>query len=188
MSARNTPAPQRTFGPVSAGTTALDVGRLKDGDVAGLGLVAEGLRLRRRPQARARRYVVMVTAEPGGPVEAQRVPLAAKSVHLRVECDFQDLADTACFSYSLDGRTWTAIGAPLKMKYTLPHFMGYRFALFAFATKTLGGSADFDYFRVSSHDRRGALTTSGTARRPGSPRRASGSAASAPGRWRATRR
>jgi hypothetical protein len=33
--------------------------------------------------------------------------------------------------------------------YTLPHFIGYRFALFNYATKTLGGIVDFDYFRVS---------------------------------------
>jgi len=45
--------------------------------------------------------------------------------------------------------TWTAIGKPLQMAYTLPHFMGYRFALFNYATKTEGGFVDFDYFRVS---------------------------------------
>jgi hypothetical protein len=35
------------------------------------------------------------------------------------------------------------------MAYTLPHFMGYRFGLFNFATKTAGGFVDFDYYRVS---------------------------------------
>ena len=35
------------------------------------------------------------------------------------------------------------------MSYTLPHFMGYRFGLFNYATKTPGGFADFDFFRVS---------------------------------------
>lgn len=151
--ARNT-LTQRTFGPVSAGTTALDVSRLNDGDVAGLGLLQKGygfVGVRREGDAR---FLVMVTAESGAPVEAQRVPLAGRTVSLKAECDFRDLADTARFSYSLDGRSWTAIGGPLKMKYTLPHFMGYRFALFAFATKAPGGSADFDYFRVS--DRVGA--------------------------------
>jgi hypothetical protein len=34
------------------------------------------------------------------------------------------------------------------MNYTLTHFMGYRFALFNYATKSTGGSVDFDYFRV----------------------------------------
>ncbi len=33
---------------------------------------------------------------------------------------------------------------------TLPHFMGYRFGLFNFATKATDGSADFDFFRISA--------------------------------------
>ncbi|WP_372490047.1 hypothetical protein [Chitinophaga sedimenti] len=35
------------------------------------------------------------------------------------------------------------------MAYTIPHFMGYRFGLFNYATKTAGGYADFDYYRIS---------------------------------------
>ena len=58
--------------------------------------------------------------------------------------------DTARFFYSLDGKDWIEIGGPMQMTYTLPHFMGYRFGLFDFATKTAGGSAEFDYFRVGS--------------------------------------
>lgn len=34
------------------------------------------------------------------------------------------------------------------MPYTIPYFMGYRFGLFNYATKTVGGFADFDYFRI----------------------------------------
>ncbi|MBN2137557.1 MAG: hypothetical protein JW720_07110 [Sedimentisphaerales bacterium] len=34
------------------------------------------------------------------------------------------------------------------MVYTLPHFMGYRFGLFNFATKTTGGFVDFDFYRL----------------------------------------
>ena len=36
------------------------------------------------------------------------------------------------------------------MSYTLPHFMGYRFGLFNFATQEPGGHADFDYFRIGN--------------------------------------
>jgi len=32
----------------------------------------------------------------------------------------------------------------------MPHFMGYRFALFNYATHEAGGFADFDWFRISS--------------------------------------
>src|SRR5207244_4218588 len=37
----------------------------------------------------------------------------------------------------------------LQKKYSSPHFMGYRFGLFNFATKTAGGFVDFDYIRLS---------------------------------------
>ena len=62
---------------------------------------------------------------------------------------FTDKKDIADFYYSLDGKKWTKIGSQLKMAYTLPHFMGYRFGLFNYATKTPGGYVDFDYFRIS---------------------------------------
>ena len=32
------------------------------------------------------------------------------------------------------------------MLYTLDHFMGYRIGLYNYATKSLGGYADFEYF------------------------------------------
>ncbi len=37
----------------------------------------------------------------------------------------------------------------MQMAYTVPHFMGYRFGLFNFATKAAGGIVDFDFYRVS---------------------------------------
>jgi beta-xylosidase len=91
----------------------------------------------------------MLIAASGSPVEVQRVPLAQKTVYLKADCDLSDRADKARFFYSLDGKTWTAIGGSLKMAYTIPHFMGYRFGLFNFATKTAGGFVDFDYLRLS---------------------------------------
>jgi hypothetical protein len=32
----------------------------------------------------------------------------------------------------------------------MPHFMGYRFGLFNYATKTPGGFVDFDWFRIEA--------------------------------------
>jgi beta-xylosidase len=82
-------------------------------------------------------------------VEAESAPLAQDIVYLKVDCDFKNRADKAFFFHSCDGGKWTAIGKPLRMTYTLPHFMGYRFALFNYATRTAGGFVDFDYFRLS---------------------------------------
>jgi beta-xylosidase len=146
--ARNT-LTQRTIGPVSSATTLLDVTNLKDGDCAGLlllqkkfgwvGVKAEG----------GNKYLVMVNGEAGAGTEVKRIPLAQKTVYLKAECDFRDRTDKAGFAYSLDGKTWEFIGNTLHMAYTIPHFMGYRFGLFNYATKTTGGHADFDFFHIS---------------------------------------
>jgi beta-xylosidase len=93
--------------------------------------------------------LVMISAESEKPVEMQRIPLTQNVVYLKAECDFRNLTDTARFYYSLDGIKWSAIGSKLKMAYTLPHFMGYRFGLFNYATKNPGGYADFDFFRIN---------------------------------------
>ncbi|WP_431357452.1 glycoside hydrolase family 43 protein [Hymenobacter lucidus] len=146
--ARNT-LTQRTFGPTCAGTTALDVSHLKEGDFAGLALLQKRYGLVGVDYRNGAKSIVMVSAETEKPVELQRLPLTQNTVYFKAECDFTERKDVATFYYSLDGKAWKAIGAPLKMAYTLPHFMGYRFGLFNYATKTAGGYADFDYFRIA---------------------------------------
>ncbi len=148
LSARNT-LTQRTFGPECSGTTAIDTTHMKNGDVAGLALFQKNYGTVGVQVKDGRKYIVMVSAESGSPVEMERIPLGRKTVFLKADADFRDRVDTARFFYSLDGKSWTPIGASLKMAYTFPHFMGYRFGLFNYATKTPGGSADFDFFRVS---------------------------------------
>ena len=55
-------------------------------------------------------------------------------------------ADTAIFSWSTDGQTWTVADFKLRMRFTLDYFTGYRSALYNYATLDEGGIADFDYF------------------------------------------
>lgn len=148
LSARNT-LTQRTIGPECSGSTAVDMSNLKDGDFAGLALLQRQYDLVGVKSEGGTNFVVMVSAQSNSPVEVERVPLNQKTVFLKAECDFKNRADKARFFYSLDGKSWRAIGSELKMNYTLPHFMGYRFGLFNYATKTAGGHADFDYFRVT---------------------------------------
>jgi beta-xylosidase len=141
---------QRTFGPECSGTTSVDVSKMKEGDFAGLVLLQKkygqvGVKFNEGSKS-----IVMISAESGKPVEVQRIPLSQKTVYLKAECDFRDRADTAYFYYSLDGKQWKQIGKQLKMEYTLPHFMGYRFGLFNYATKTAGGYVDFDFFHVGN--------------------------------------
>ena len=83
--------------------------------------------------------IVMVSAQTDKPEEVESLPLNQDTVFLKAECNFTDRKDMADFYYSLDGKKWIKIGSQLKMAYTLPHFMGYRFGLFNYATKTSGG-------------------------------------------------
>lgn len=146
--ARNT-LTQRTFGPTtSTGITALDVSNLKDGDRAGLLLLQQKYAWVGVKVVDGVKSIVMINGQNRVPVEAASVPLNQKVVYLKATGDFTDKTDKATFAYSLDGKAWTPIGTTLQMSYTLPHFMGYRFGLFNYATKTTGGYADFDYFRI----------------------------------------
>ena len=85
----------------------------------------------------------------GEPMEINRIPLEQNTVYLKIICDFRDRADNADFFYSLDGKSWKKIGAELHMEYTIPHFMGYRFGLFNYATQANAGYVDFDFFKLS---------------------------------------
>ncbi len=146
-SARNT-LTQRTFGPSSSATTSIDVSGMKDGDYAGIAAFQKRYGFVGVKVSGGARSLVMVSADSDTPEEIASVPLSGKTVHLKVECEFQPAPEVARFSYSLDGKSWTPIGRPSRLTYTVPHFMGYRFALFYYSTKTAGGRVDFDYFRI----------------------------------------
>lgn len=94
------------------------------------------------------RSLVMVSADSDKPEEIASVPLSGNTVHLKVECEFEPAPELARFSYSLDGKSWTPIGRPSRLTFTVPQFMGYRFALFFYSTQTAGGRVDFDFYRI----------------------------------------
>ena len=140
---------QRTFGPVCSGATTVDVSHMKDGDCAGLVLLQQkyswvGVKVTNGVKA-----IVMVTAQSGAAVDAATIPLKGNVIYLKADCDFTNRTDKGYFYYSLDGKSWNSIGPPLQMAYTIPHFMGYRFGLFNYATKSPGGYVDFDFFHIS---------------------------------------
>lgn len=149
LSARNT-LTQRTIGPESTGITSLDVSNLKEGDFAGLSILQKNYGLVGVKVINGQKSIVMINAGSGKPLESPSIPLTQEKAYFKIECNFKERADLAYFYYSLDGKSWTPIGEPLKMTYTLPHFMGYRFGLFNYATQQVGGYADFDFFRIEN--------------------------------------
>jgi beta-xylosidase len=145
--ARNT-LTQRAFGPNSSATTSIDVSGMKDGDRAGLAAFQAKYGFVGVKMSDGAKSLVMVSADSGQPEEIASIPLSGNTVHLKVEGEFQPAPEVARFSYSQDGKSWTPIGRPSRLVYTFPHFMGYRYALFFYSTKTAGGRVDFDYYRI----------------------------------------
>jgi xylan 1,4-beta-xylosidase len=138
LQARNT-LTQRAIGPQSSPTVELDASGLQVGDVAGIGLL-------NRPyswfgvQRDKDALFLQQTDELGG--EKARIRLENAHIWLRSDADFT--TETARYSYSLDGRTFTPVGAPVKMAFQLITFQGVRYALFAYnGGGAAGGQADF---------------------------------------------
>jgi beta-xylosidase len=148
LQAKNT-LTQRTIGPESTGSTLLDISNMKEGDVAGLSLLQKEFGLVSVTLENGSKKIIMVSAPKGEPKQVASVPLNQNKIYFKAECDFKDKTDKANFFYSLDGKSWTRIGDTIDMPYTLPHFMGYRFGLFNYATKNVGGFVDFDYFHIT---------------------------------------
>ncbi|MCR4745013.1 MAG: family 43 glycosylhydrolase [Lachnospiraceae bacterium] len=153
LEARNT-LTQRTFGPTCAGTTKLDISNMKDGDIAGLAAFSYNYSYIAVKKTKDGAKLVMVDASSNdskkedSPKEIASADLEGNTVYLKDEYDFAG-GDKVSFYYSLDGKEWKKLGDTVKLSYELTHFMGSRFALFNYATKTKGGYVDFDYFRVS---------------------------------------
>jgi beta-xylosidase len=139
---------QRTIGPVCMGSTSLNISNMKEGDFAGLCLLQKNYGLVGVKVEAGDKYIVMINAGTGKPVTVDSIPLKQANIFFKAECDFTNKKDIANFFYSLDGKTWQPVGTALKMSYTIPHFMGYRFGLFNYATRQAGGFADFDFFRI----------------------------------------
>jgi beta-xylosidase len=159
LSARNM-LTQRTFGPVSSASIKMDVSTMKNGDCAGLIALQRQYGFVGVTMENGTKSIVMARVSEAQnqsrgrrqskpPEELERIPLSQPTVFFKIDCDFRERADIASFYYSLDGQTWTNIGSVLHMQYTLPHFMGYRFGLFNYATETPGAYVDFDFYHIS---------------------------------------
>ena len=158
--ARNT-LTQRMEGPECSGVIAMDVSHMKDGDRAGLSafndhagvleVAREGdkfiLSMKEEDvELDKEKRVTDTQAKVCGTVDLGK----AETVYLRVDGNFRLGKDIATFYYSLDGKDWTRIGSDFKMRFDFrKFFMGTKFGIFNYATKTAGGYVDVDYFRYS---------------------------------------
>jgi len=159
--ARNT-LTQRLFSYYSeelatVGTVKIDLGNMKEGDVAGLALLQNPYGYIGIRKINGMHYVTMVND--GKTIDSARVD--ASTIYLRSDPVFGSGAmkvflgsesaprtGLASFSYSLDNQSFTQLGNDLVMRFSLDVFTGNKFCLFNYTTKESGGYVDIDWFRV----------------------------------------
>ena len=165
FSARNT-LTRRIPGPKSAGTFRIDISGLKDGDRAGAVLFRDVAAYVGIHKSGSTSSLVMVdklnlgtnwVTTSTGTVAATGPTLAGttKEVWLRIKADITpafgtSTVRTTTFEYSLDGTSFTQLGKPFPMTNTWEFFTGYRFGVFNFATKALGGRINVKSFNLES--------------------------------------
>lgn len=157
FTARNT-LTRRIIGPKSSATFRIDVSKLIDGDRAGAVLFRDAAAYIGVHKSGNNAQVVMVnnlnlggnnwaTTSTGnivamGPTLAQ----GSTDVWLRIQADITpafgtNTARQTTFWYSTDGSRFTQLGGGFGMSNKWEFFTGYRFGVFSFATKALGGEA-----------------------------------------------
>ncbi len=155
---------QRMVGPGSTGTVALDLKHMKVGDVAGLSAFNGHSAVLAVIKEENKKYLSMSTQE----VELddrsksvthvdvfthESVELDHDIVYLRITGDFNLGQDIATCYYSLDNKNWTPIGSPFKMIFDYKKlFMGSKFAIFNYATQSVGGYVDIDFFTYEKNN------------------------------------
>ena len=154
---------QRMEGPKCTGSVALDLSKMKDGDIAGLAAfndnsavmaikkVGKKLTLELSEQkvklSQREKKVENVDIK-----VVESVELKQQKIWLRIDANFGPRTDIANFSYSLDGKEWTKIGGNYRMGFDWQRFfMGTKFGIFNYATKKVGGYVDVDEFAYNKH-------------------------------------
>ncbi|OIW29304.1 glycoside hydrolase family 43 protein [Coniochaeta ligniaria NRRL 30616] len=153
--ARNT-LTHRLHGEFPTGTVAIDFSEMADGDVAGLaafrdvtswiGVVRNGNSYTIQVRANATQDLSTWATTSTGNVTAT-VTTTARKVWFRVALDARASgAKTAQFSHSLDGASFTRLGPATVLSSGWQIFVGYRYGIFNYATKALGGSVKVSEF------------------------------------------
>jgi beta-xylosidase len=156
-SARNTLS-HRILGPSSTATITLDYGAMRDGDRAGLAMLRQTSAWIGIKRDNGANRVVMVNGltmdanwnTTGLGTEQAGANVSGGRIWLRVNADIRPGANQqARFSYSTDGVNFTTLGPAFTMNNAWQFFMGYRYAIFNYATQALGGAVTVPQFTMT---------------------------------------
>lgn len=157
--ARNT-LTHRILGPQSTATVVLDYSKMKKGDLAGLAILrnwsaligvsreARGFKLVMKNGMSLDQQKHWTTASTGQ--IKQSVAIKGGRVWLKADADVRPGAGRkVLFSFSTNGKDFQTFGEPFELSNDWPFFMAYRFAIFNYATKSLGGRVTVPSFSIT---------------------------------------
>ncbi len=156
--ARNT-LTRRIEGPISSATIELDYSKMRNGDVAGLAVLRNrSAWIGIRKSGDNTRLLVTDnismdekwnTLSEGEETLGQEI--SGGKIWLRVQANIHtdEGGGKAEFFYSLDGVKFECLGDSFEMIRTWPFFLGYRFAIFNYATEALGGEITIERFEIA---------------------------------------
>ncbi|KAL2758522.1 glycoside hydrolase family 43 protein [Sodiomyces alcalophilus JCM 7366] len=158
--ARNT-LTHRTHGEFPVGTVEIDFTNLADGDLAGLAAFRDqtayiAVRRNGNEYTLVTRHNMIIdewdgsSVNPGYEVATAPVPSGTKKVWLRAELDVRPTGSRdANFLYSWDGQNFSQLGSTYELYDGWAFFIAYRFGIFNYATKSLGGSVKVESFTAA---------------------------------------
>ncbi|MEV4620673.1 family 43 glycosylhydrolase [Asanoa sp. NPDC049573] len=156
--ARNT-LTHRIQGPSSTATIELDYSTMANGDRAGLAMLRDSsawIGVRRDNGVSRVSMTNGLTMNSswnttGTGTEQAGATVTGGRIWLRVNADIRPGSGRqARFSYSTDGTTFTGLGPAFTLNNAWQFFMGYRFAMFNYATQALGGSVTVRRFDLTT--------------------------------------
>ncbi|MFG1694239.1 RICIN domain-containing protein [Nonomuraea sp. NPDC049309] len=156
--ARNT-LTHRIQGPASTATIELDYSQMADGDRAGLAMLRDQSAWIGVKRDNGATRVVMTDGltmdgswqTTGTGYEVASAPVSGGRIWLRVSADVRPGSGRqASFSYSTDGSTFVSLGRAFTLNNAWQFFMGYRFGIFNYATRSLGGEVTVRRFDLTA--------------------------------------
>ena len=153
---------QRTFTENCSGSVSVNFSKLNDGDIAGLcalegeygfiGIAKDNGRCKLIVAEHKISYTPWTMGVFDDDLPEIKDDMEISGIEIRLKAGFclEHEKENVQFSYyDVDSKKYVDFGSPVKLRYTLDHFVGVRFALFCYSTKMTGGEAVFENFTLS---------------------------------------
>ena len=130
---------------LSYGTVKMHIKNMKDGDMVGLAVFQDPYAFIGVKMSGNQKNIVFLNT--GTKTQQTGVVVTDSIIYFRAIANYS--TSKADFYYSTDNVTYNSVGS-LDMKYNLSVFVGNRFCIFNYATTSIGGYVDVDWFSTEN--------------------------------------